>query len=118
MERKQLISNKSFERTIIRFNIKVNEYIGTLDFNDISLSLRIQNILCNQSYNIFNSLINEYKMHPFRKYSAFTYKLDNNPAICEIKMSYTLEDDKLVFKFATKKQYKKFKRKVDFTLKI
>jgi len=128
------VSNKSFIKNAKNFGYRVHTYISNLfpENNNGEIekflgknidTLMIQNDLNNHINKMIDTLILSYKRNPYRKMSAFVYRLPRleylDLNIYEIKVWYDFDYDngKLIFKYSEKYHYQKFERKVQLVLK-
>lgn len=120
MLRKEIISNKSFKRTSVRFKNSVDKYILNL-YDDHAVKDRFDFLTIFLVESSIMKLVKNHKAKPFKRKSAYTEKIpvfvNSDNIINFIRVSYELHEDKLIFKFLTKTK-SRFKRKVQFILPI
>ncbi len=117
------ISNKSFIKNAKNFERRVHKHIFKLIENsETHIERQIGetiNLLIIPK--LIDGLILNYKRNPYRKMSAFVYKIPtiSDINLYEIKVWYDFEyeNGKLIFKYSEKILHKKFKRKVQLVLK-
>jgi hypothetical protein len=118
--KEQKISNKSFERTALRF---LATSINTINdfYPGENLEERFHSAVIFNTKKMVGKLVKSYKTHPFKIYSAQTEKFDgfkdSADIIREYRVSYQFDENLLIFKLLTKTK-SRFKRKCKFTLII
>lgn len=119
--RKQIISNKSFERTSKRF---LKLALVTIDNFSDDVSFKDRYDIDDKNWYNFvrdlSKLDKNYKLKPFKKKSSYTYKINSFETIDIVnrylRVQY-IKDSNLVFKLLTKTK-SRYKRKCQLVLKI
>jgi len=113
--RKKVISFKSFERTVKRFQ-KISIEKITSHFKEYSEKDIVKQEMCE----LFEKLVKTYKRSPFKRKSSYDinkYKFPEHEKINSIRIQYLLSEDFLIFKLLTRTK-NKYKRNCILTLKL
>lgn len=119
--KKQRISNKSFERNLIRFEKRFYDEIEKIQTDSHIREIYGSECL-HKANEIVGKLYKEYKTHPFKNKSAYTFKISVFPNKKlfhrEVRIGYYFENNCLVFKFLTRRSNSKYKRVFSHTIRL